>query len=111
MNKNRISGLCIIILIVLSINSFGLLYIDDTQVEFDQGVYANTSWSINHIKIDTGKSLGTYASNIFDSGSNASWGNISWFKETVGFSNYPLISAYHLDANISGVFIKDDIFY
>ena len=53
-------------------------FIDDAQAEFDAGTYANTVWDIDHVELSSGQTSGTFTSQVFDGGANASWSQILW---------------------------------
>ena len=84
-----------IIVAVTIIAIIGILYFSDfsfttftglaifetkTQNDFSNGTYNNTEWSVNRIKLSANNLSGTYTSQIFDVGRNATWNNISWVE-------------------------------
>ena len=52
----------------------GLVILQENN--FDLGIYENTEYATDHIKIISGSS-GNYTSQIFDAGKNATWNNIT----------------------------------
>lgn len=64
--------------------------VDDTQAEFDAGVYSDTQWNTDHVELDTtgiSNGTGAYTSTIFDSGAaGTSWSQISWVESVPGDS-------------------------
>jgi len=56
-------------------------WVTNTQAEFDQGSYVNTSSSGNGVVLLVGTNkTGTYTSAVKDAGSSTAWHNISWEK-------------------------------
>ena len=56
-------------------------FIDDTQSEFDQGLYTDTQWNTSRVELTAAgrtQGHGTYTSTIKDSGGNAAWNTLSW---------------------------------
>ncbi|MBI4253121.1 prepilin-type N-terminal cleavage/methylation domain-containing protein [Candidatus Uhrbacteria bacterium] len=52
-------------------------FIDDTQTEFDAGVYANTQWIASALSLSS-LPIGTYTSRIFNAGTTTPWTTLSW---------------------------------
>lgn len=52
-------------------------FIDDTQGEYDAGIYTNTLWIGDAISLVSAPS-GTYTSRVFNAGTQAPWTTLSW---------------------------------
>ncbi|MEK7122638.1 MAG: LamG-like jellyroll fold domain-containing protein [Patescibacteria group bacterium] len=52
-------------------------FIDDTQSEFDRGVYVNTLWNGTALALSSAPS-GTYTSAVFDARTSAPWTALAW---------------------------------
>ncbi|MFH1425206.1 MAG: hypothetical protein ABIG28_00550 [archaeon] len=67
---------------ILFLVDFGLtgfvVFGDDTQGEFDLGSYVNTFYNGSGIVLVGSNLTGSYDSQIFDAGGDASWNNLSW---------------------------------
>ncbi|MBW2993363.1 hypothetical protein KY317_02215 [Candidatus Woesearchaeota archaeon] len=68
-------------------------FTDNSQPDFDNGMYSNTEYDIDHVELSAGHVSGTFVSQVFDANSSAVWNEISWQAST------PLIySSYAVDA-------------
>jgi hypothetical protein len=57
-------------------------YVDDTQGEFDTGVYSSTQWNTDHVELTLASTSGTYTSEVFDNTDTAtSWDQIAWVED------------------------------
>jgi len=65
---------------------------DDTQVEFNTGVYSSTLWSTDHLELSPGSVpysiSGDFTSKIYDGGGVIDWQNISWIENLPGPINW-----------------------
>lgn len=53
-------------------------FIDDDQIDFDQGTYTSTQWNTNRVELTPPQVSGTYTSGIKDALGEATWNTISW---------------------------------
>ena len=67
-----------VLFLVLSIIVVALQFTDNTQSEFNQGTYINTSYNGSSVILNQSYLSGQFLSQIFDSGSNATWNNITY---------------------------------
>lgn len=77
----RLDGLPVAILLVLFIlhsTAGALTWMSNDQADFNEGGYANTVWSTDHVELASGQTSGTYTSKVFDAGVTSSWDSISW---------------------------------
>ena len=49
-----------------------------TQTDFDQGIYTNTLYNGSAVVLDVNQTSGEYSSKVFDVGSSATWNNLTW---------------------------------
>jgi hypothetical protein len=77
MNKNTIIGFSILILLVFTV--YAASFININQESFDLGEYNQTYYnSSGFVQLNLTNNNGTYLSEIFDSGSNGIWNNITF---------------------------------
>ena len=88
-----------------------VVYTDIEQAEFDNGTYVNTGYIGGAVVLVGSNLTGSYISQVFDVGYEASWNNISWVGEIKEVSNSYLTSAMHLDINQTEIFVKDETYY
>jgi hypothetical protein len=50
---------------------------DSAQVDFDNGIYTNTTYNGSSVVLEEGNLTGSYASQVFDASADASWDNIT----------------------------------
>ncbi len=67
------------------------------QNDFSNGTYNNTEWNVNSIRLSANNLSGTYTSQIFDAGRNATWNNISWAED---LSNLTLLMTVDAQSDI-----------
>ncbi len=111
MTSKRSIYIGFLFLIILAVVVFASKFIDDTQSDFDQGTYINTTYNGSALILSGSNTSGTYTSQIFDAGSDALWNNLSWIGSiTTGYDSF-LISAIHSGENKSEVFSLDSNYY
>jgi len=54
------------------------IFTDSSQVDFDGGSYVNTTYNGSAIVLVGGNLSGSYTSQIFDAGNDATWNELSW---------------------------------
>lgn len=57
--------------------SVATVFVDDTQAEFDGGIYANTQWNAGALWL-TSQPSGTYTSRSFNAGVSTPWTVLAW---------------------------------
>jgi uncharacterized repeat protein (TIGR01451 family) len=83
MNKNIIIGVSILILLVFTV--YASSFIDNNQANFDSGEYNQTYYNQSgFVQLNLTNNNGTYLSEIFDSGSNGIWNNITFAFSAFG---------------------------
>ncbi len=87
------------------------IFQDNNQITFDAGIYNgtfyNSTFSAVQLNISGGFLNGTYTSQIFDAGRNATWKNISWMSDVCYKCELPNSSVFETGnflrpANMSG---------
>jgi len=53
-----------------------------TQTDFDEGIYNNTEYNGSAIILSPGQTSGTYMSKVFNASSIVQWDNLTWRGET-----------------------------
>ncbi|OGN01337.1 MAG: hypothetical protein A3G51_00570 [Candidatus Yanofskybacteria bacterium RIFCSPLOWO2_12_FULL_43_11b] len=81
---NKLLVLAVILCLLLpALSALAATFTDDTQTEFDAGVYGNTVWDTNHVELSPGQTSGTFTSQVFDGGAVANWSQISWSETLI----------------------------
>lgn len=65
----------------ISVTGYAGSWTNDSQIKFDEGVYNNTEFDTDSVKLEGLNNQGDYTSKIFDAGSNSKWENLSWITE------------------------------
>lgn len=104
--------------------ALGLLYFLDTkmtgfavyeqtnQVDFDEGTYENTEYNGSAIVLVGNNLSGNYISKVFDAGNEATWNSINLIQKGVtSASDSYLVSAVHLNLNVTEIFALDETYY
>jgi hypothetical protein len=111
-NYSLLSRAFMFILLTLAISTgFAASWETLTESNFNLGTYENTSWSVDHIKLDAENTTGLYTSQIFDAGSSSSWDSIYWAAITTDSSSSEITLATYVGSNLTQIFDQDDNYY
>jgi photosystem II stability/assembly factor-like uncharacterized protein len=70
-------GICLLLFLDSGITGF-VVFEQDDQSDFDEGIYSDTEWNVDHVGLSSGQTSGIYTSKIFDAGNDAVWNDFSW---------------------------------
>ena len=74
-------GVFVFALVNVGLHFTGFAVFSDSGSGFDDGVYNNTFYNGSGVVLFGGNLSGSYISEIFDAGADATWNNLSWISE------------------------------
>mgnify|MGYP005850838565 CR=1 FL=1 len=80
--KKEFLGISILIFLFLTAIVTASTFTDNSQEDFESGEYNRTFYnSSGFVQLNSSRLNGTFISQIFNSGENSQWNNMSWFTE------------------------------